>query len=55
MSGSPILISDGRAVGVIGTSGGGMLKVHTEGGPQARLAAHLPAWLLAPATGHIQV
>ena len=48
MSGSPIVLPDGRAVGVVSTaesshSGG------REGGPNPMLAAHLPGWLLAEA------
>jgi hypothetical protein len=61
MSGSPILARDGRAVGVVGTSmtrralHAGLEETHTEGGPpteggpQARLTAHLPAWFVAGA------
>jgi hypothetical protein len=46
MSGSPILTVDGRAVGVFGLSSGAEGEAHTRGGPQARLTAHLPAWIL---------
>jgi hypothetical protein len=46
MSGSPILSSSGLAVGVLSVSGGKPNEPHTEGGPQARLRAHLPGWLL---------
>jgi len=47
MSGSPILTDDRVAVGVVSlSSGSDMGKLHTEGGPQARLMAHLPGWLL---------
>jgi hypothetical protein len=44
MSGSPIVLPDGSAVGVVSTSeenSGGR-----EGGPNPMLAAHLPGWLL---------
>lgn len=47
MSGSPIVLPDGSAVGVVCTSeegGGGR-----EGGPNPMLTAHLPGWLLAEA------
>jgi hypothetical protein len=43
MSGSPILIEDGSAVGVIAPSMEGAIS---EDGPQARLTAHLPSWFL---------
>jgi hypothetical protein len=46
MSGSPIVSADGRAAGVFSLSAGGLSKKHTGGGPQARLGAHLPGWLL---------
>ena len=45
MSGSPIVLPDGSAVGVVCTSEGG----HSDGragGPNPMLAAHLPGWLL---------
>jgi hypothetical protein len=42
MSGSPILSNKGRAVGVVSTSTGAA----TNGGPQSRLTAHLPGWIL---------
>jgi hypothetical protein len=41
--GSPILADDGAAIGVVGLSGS--YEGHTSGGPNPRLAAHLPAWL----------
>jgi Trypsin-like peptidase domain len=47
MSGSPIVLPDGSAVGVVCTSeegGGGR-----EGGPNPMLTAHLPGWLLEEA------
>jgi hypothetical protein len=43
ISGSPILADDGTAIGVVSCSGGLEQK---EGGPNARLDSHLPAWLL---------
>jgi hypothetical protein len=45
MSGSPILNSDGEAIGVLVCSGG-IGSLHTEGGPNPRLAHHVPGWLL---------
>ena len=48
MSGSPILTAEGAAIGVVCVSGGGPDdEMHTEGGPNPRLAWHLPAGLLA--------
>jgi hypothetical protein len=49
MSGSPILAENGDAVGVFttSTSFGADGAMHTRGGPQVRLVAHLPAWLVA--------
>ena len=44
MSGSPILVADGAAVGVLSTATS--TEDHTGGGPQARLRAHLPGWWL---------
>ena len=35
----------GTAIGVVCVSGGKYGEVHTEGGPNARLAYHLPRWL----------
>jgi hypothetical protein len=46
MSGSPILADNGAAIGVLSCSGG---VDQTEGGPHARLGAHLPRWLLESA------
>lgn len=51
MSGSPIVNINGRAIGVVCTSGGGTdLESHTEGGPNPRLTRNLPGWLLRQAT-----
>jgi hypothetical protein len=47
MSGSPILAEDGSAIGVVVAGSGGPGDVPTEGGPNPRLASHLPGWLLA--------
>jgi hypothetical protein len=48
MSGSPMVLPDGSAVGVVCTSenshSGGR-----EGGPNPMLSAHLPGWLLEAA------
>jgi len=41
MSGSPILTQDGSAIGVVAASDNG-----SQGGPNPRLASHLPGWLL---------
>jgi Trypsin-like peptidase domain len=46
MSGSPIIDDDGRAIGVLCTSASGPNEKHTEGGPNPRLVANLPGWLL---------
>ncbi len=46
MSGSPILLDDGRAIGVVCTSVGTGTGPHTSGGPQPQLSAYLPGWLL---------
>jgi hypothetical protein len=47
MSGSPIFRNDGSVIGVVCVSGGcGNLEEHREGGPNPRLAAHLPGWLV---------
>jgi hypothetical protein len=46
MSGSPILADDGSAIGVVSVSSGGDTQRHTEGGPNPRLAFHLPARFL---------
>lgn len=44
MSGSPIMSKAGTAIGVVCTSVG--LKGGNQGGPNPRLAAHLPGWML---------
>lgn len=46
MSGSPILLDDGRVIGVFCTAIGESDKVPTGGGPQPRLTHHLPWWLV---------
>ena len=47
MSGSPILNSDGAAIGVVCCSSGGEeIDQHTEGGPNPSLMDALPGWLL---------
>jgi hypothetical protein len=48
MSGSPILLDDGRVIGVVCTSTGtgSPDQVHTEAGPQPNLARALPVWLV---------
>ena len=46
MSGSPILLEDGRAVGMVVVSDGSSTERHTEGGPQPLLTGCLPGWLL---------
>jgi hypothetical protein len=46
MSGSPVLLSDGSAIGVVCTSGGTDSKPDTEGGPNPRLVHNLPGWCL---------
>jgi Trypsin-like peptidase domain len=45
MSGSPIVLPDGAAVGVVCVSENGHSSGRT-GGPNPMLAAHLPGWLL---------
>lgn len=45
MSGSPIVLPDGAAVGVVCVSESGHSSGRT-GGPNPMLAAHLPGWLL---------
>lgn len=48
MSGSPILTSDGQAIGIVVASSGSIdLEPHTEHGPCPRLAQHLPGWFVA--------
>jgi hypothetical protein len=46
MSGSPIVVPDGTAIGVVclGSETGG--QVAREGGPHPRLTGNLPGWLL---------
>jgi hypothetical protein len=48
MSGSPVILHNGAAIGVVCTAAGSGddIDKFTEGGPNARLAAHLPGWLL---------
>lgn len=49
MSGSPIMVDDGSAIGIVCTSGGGADDdgdLDTEGGPNPRLMRNLPGWLL---------
>ena len=46
MSGSPIVLPDGSAVGVVCTSSG---QRGREGGPNPMLASHFPGWLLEAA------
>jgi hypothetical protein len=46
MSGSPIVIDNGAAVGVVCLGGGGPGEAHTAGGPNPRLTQNLPGWLL---------
>jgi hypothetical protein len=46
MSGSPILMEDGTAVGVLVCSSGTDAGMRTESGPNPNLAYHLPGWLL---------
>jgi hypothetical protein len=46
ISGSPIVVPDGTAIGVVclGSETGG--QVAREGGPHPRLTGNLPGWLL---------
>ena len=49
MSGSPIVTSDGSAIGICVTGTGILVAgsiVATEGGPNPRLTYHLPGWFL---------
>jgi hypothetical protein len=46
MSGSPILADDGSAIGVVSVSSGRDTQHHIDGGPNPRLAYHLPARFL---------
>ena len=50
MSGSPILLDDGRAVGVAVVAEGTKDERYTEGGPQPILMYHLPGWLVGRLT-----
>ena len=50
MSGSPIIGSDGTAVGILCTSGGIVGQEHREGGPNPALAFDLPVWLVRDLT-----
>jgi hypothetical protein len=45
MSGSPIIAEDGSAIGIMCVSSAVIGKGHREGGPNPRLACHLPMWL----------
>jgi hypothetical protein len=46
MSGSPVLLGDGSAIGVVCVSGGVDPRLYTEGGPNPRLMTNLPGWCL---------
>lgn len=46
MSGSPIITSEGKAIGMVCIAGGTSDRKHTQGGPNPRLIANLPGWLL---------
>jgi hypothetical protein len=46
MSGSPVLVGDGSAIGVVCVAGGVDLSLYTEGGPNPRLVTNLPGWCL---------
>ena len=46
MSGSPVLLGDGSAIGVVCVAGGVDLRLYTEGGPNPRLMTNLPGWCL---------
>jgi hypothetical protein len=50
MSGSPVLLSDGSAIGIVCTASG--LEALTEGGPNPRLMDNLPGWLLRAFASH---
>lgn len=45
MSGSPIIDSQGKAIGIVSISGG-TEQLHSQGGPEPSLVANLPGWLL---------
>jgi hypothetical protein len=46
MSGTPIVVDDGSAIGVLSTSAGPASEGHREGHPNPRLAGNLPGWML---------
>jgi hypothetical protein len=46
MSGSPVLLGDGSAIGVVCVAGGVDPRLYTEGGPNPRLMTNLPGWCL---------
>lgn len=46
MSGSPICLDEGRAIGVVCTASSGAGVNYTEGGPNPVLTSNLPGWLL---------
>jgi hypothetical protein len=46
MSGSPVLLGDGSAIGVVCVAGGVDPRRYTEGGPNPRLMTNLPGWCL---------
>jgi hypothetical protein len=46
MSGSPVLLGDGSAIGVVCVAGGIDPRLYTEGGPNPRLMSNLPGWCL---------
>jgi len=50
MSGSPILLDDGLAIGMFVKSSDGGMKRPTEGGPQPLLMQYLPGWLVRQRT-----
>jgi hypothetical protein len=49
MSGSPVMLDNGKAVGIVCT-GGGTGGLDTEGGPNPRLMHNLPGWCLKAIT-----
>jgi hypothetical protein len=48
MSGSPVILDTGAAIGVVclSSGSGGDIDAYTEGGPNPRLSCHLPGWVL---------
>ncbi len=46
MSGSPVLLGDGSAIGVVCVASGANPRLYTEGGPNPRLMTNLPGWCL---------